>query len=81
MSRLEQLEAEINRLSGEIAERERELRVGREALQVLPQLRKQLQNIAIEYIHEVASKYDQRGKVVVELITGERSGVGDRTYS
>jgi len=72
MSRLEQLEAEINRLSRDIAERERELRLGREALQVLPQLRKQLQKVAIEYSHEVTSAYDQSRKIVVELKSAER---------
>jgi len=71
MSRLEQLEAEINRLSAEIAERERELRVGREAMQVLPQLRTQLQKVAIEYINKVAIEYNQSSKIVVELKTVE----------
>jgi hypothetical protein len=71
MSRLEQLEAEINRLSAEIAERERELRVGREAMQVLPQLRTQLQKVAIEYSNKVAIEYNQSSKIVVELKTVE----------
>ena len=50
MSRLEQLEAKINRLSGEIVERERELRVAKEAVKELVRLRSELRALAAEYL-------------------------------
>jgi len=50
MSRLEQLEAKINRLSGEIVERERELRVAQEAVKELVRLRSELRALAVEYL-------------------------------
>jgi hypothetical protein len=50
MSRLEQLEAKINRLTGEIVERERELRVAQEAVKELVRLRSELRTLAAEYI-------------------------------
>ena len=50
MSRLEQLEAKINRLTGEIVERERELRVAQEAVKELVRLRSELRALAAEYL-------------------------------
>jgi hypothetical protein len=50
MSRLEQLEAKINRLTGEIVERERELRVAQEAVKELVRLRSELRTLAAEYL-------------------------------
>ena len=50
MSRLEQLEAKINRLTGEIVERERELRVAKEAVKELVRLRSELRALVSEYL-------------------------------
>ena len=50
MSRLEQLEAKINRLTGEIVERERELRVAQEAVKELVRLRSELRALVSEYL-------------------------------
>lgn len=57
MDRLNELEAEISWLTTEIAERERELRVGQEAAERLPKLRQQLQKIGLEYAQAVTEKY------------------------
>ena len=57
MDKLSKLEAEINWLITEIAEKEREYRVGQEAAERLPVLRKQLQKVGLEYSRAVTGKY------------------------
>jgi len=57
LRKLEKLEAEIGFLTAEIAEKEREYRVGQEAAQKLPELRKTLQNISLEYAQAVTDEY------------------------
>jgi len=54
---LSKLEAEINWLTTEIAEKEREFRVGQEAAGELPVLRKQLQKVGLEYSKAVTEQY------------------------
>ena len=70
MSRLEQLEAKINRLSGEIVERERELRVAQEAVKELVRLRSELRALAAEYL-TIADEPEQDWLEVVRLIERE----------
>ena len=70
MSRLEQLEAKINRLSGEIVERERELRVAQEAVKELVRLRSELRALAAEYL-AIADEPEQGWLEVVRLIERE----------
>ncbi len=57
MDKLSKLEAEINWLITEIAEKEREYRVGQEAAEELPVLRKQLQKVGLEYSKAVTEQY------------------------
>ena len=57
MDKLSKLEAEINWLTTEIAEKEREFRVGQEAAGELPVLRKQLQKVGLEYSKAVTEQY------------------------
>ena len=57
MRKLEKLEAEISCLTAEIAEKEREYRVGQVAAEELPGLRKRLQNISLEYAQAVTEEY------------------------
>jgi uncharacterized phage-associated protein len=70
MSRLEQLEAKINRLSGEIVERERELRVAQEAAKELVRLRSELRTLAAEYL-TITTDDEQGWHEVVKLIEKE----------
>jgi hypothetical protein len=70
MSRLEQLEAKINRLTGEIVERERELRVAQEAVKELVRLRSELRTLAAEYL-TIADEPEQGWLEVVRLIERE----------
>jgi hypothetical protein len=70
MSRLEQLEAKINRLTGEIVERERELRVAQEAVKELVRLRSELRALAAEYL-AIADEPEQGWLEVVRLIERE----------
>lgn len=70
MSRLEQLEAEINRLSGEIAEREREIRAAKEAVKELAKLRSELRALAAEYL-TITTDNEQGWYEVVRLIEKE----------
>ena len=70
MSRLEQLEAKINRLTGEIVERERELRVAQEAVKELVRLRSELRALAAEYL-TIADEPEQDWLEVVRLIERE----------
>jgi len=57
VDKLSKLEAEINWLITEIAEKEREFRVGQEAAGELPVLRKQLQKVGLEYSKAVTEQY------------------------
>jgi septation ring formation regulator EzrA len=57
LRKLEKLEAEIGFLTAEIAEKEREYRVGQEAAEVLPKLRKRLQQVGLEYAQAVTDEY------------------------
>lgn len=68
MSRLEQLEAEINRLSGEIAERDRELRVAGEAVKELVRLRSELRALATEYTSLTSVNPGRGSFEVVQII-------------
>ena len=70
MSRLEQLEAKINRLSGEIVERERELRVAQEAVKELVRLRSELRALSAEYL-TITTDDEQGWHEVVRLIEKE----------
>jgi hypothetical protein len=70
MSRLEQLEAKINRLTGEIVERERELRVAQEAVKELVRLRSELRTLAAEYL-AISDEPEQDWLEVVRLIEKE----------
>ena len=62
MRRLEKLETEINWLTIEIAEKEREYRVGQEAAEELPKLRQRLQRAGLDYAQAVTEEYGSKLK-------------------